>query len=113
MDTAVLVVDDDVDLHLTLIETLEAFGYRVLSAFNGLEAMELLSHLDEKPGLIVLDWMMPMMNGEQTLCALKSDEKLAMIPVVVLSAHCRWRVPRVEAVLSKPIGLEELRATIE
>src|SRR5438034_8836711 len=98
MSSIVLVVEDDVELQLDLIEALESFGHRAMSAFNGFEALDLLNKTSELPSLIVLDWRMPMMDGAQTLAALKSDDRLAKIPVVVISGCCKGRVPYADVV---------------
>ncbi len=80
----VLVVDDDEDIRQSIMEILVDEGYDVRAASNGLETMAMLKTL--RPGLILLDWMMPGLDGAGVLQALKADPELAEIPVVILSA---------------------------
>ncbi len=84
----VLIVDDDVDLRESFDMVFRLEDYDVLSAKDGAEAMEILGKLSEKdlPDLILLDYQMPRMDGV-TFSQLKArNEKLATIPVVLLSA---------------------------
>ena len=112
----VLVVEDDVDIQEALAQILENEGYQVTSADNGLNAM---THLRSSgpPCLILLDLMMPIMDGWQFRSEQKKDPKLAMIPIVVLSAH--GSVPQHAAALEaamylkKPIDLELLLETVK
>jgi two-component system, OmpR family, alkaline phosphatase synthesis response regulator PhoP len=80
----VLVVDDEPDVLLLCRVNLEFEGYDVIEANDGAEAMEKVR--SERPDVILLDVMMPKMDGWQVLSALKSDEDLATIPVVMLTA---------------------------
>jgi CheY-like chemotaxis protein len=84
MANVILVVDDNADLCRTLSRLLRHMGFMADCAFSGPEA---LSHLREnKPDLILLDYMMPEMNGLQVLSQVKSDAATAQIPVVMLTA---------------------------
>ena len=84
MSNAILVVDDNADVCRTLGRLLCHMGFAVDCAFSGPEA---LSHLREnKPDLILLDYMMPDMNGLEVLSQVKSHEQTAAIPVVMLTA---------------------------
>jgi CheY-like chemotaxis protein len=84
MANAILVVDDNADLCRTLSRLLRHMGFSAECAFSGPEA---LSHLrDHKPSLILLDYMMPEMNGLEVLTKVKSDSATAAIPVVMLTA---------------------------
>ncbi len=111
-DKTVLVVDDDFDLRQTLREILEDEGYAVDTAPNGKEALELL-HRSNPPRVVVLDLMMPVMDGWQLLDALKQDDSLADIPVVVISAAKAVRAPGMHDFLSKPIDYYKLVTTLE
>lgn len=107
----ILVVDDDVDIRETLADLLREEGYRVLSACNGLDAMQLLQKC-EHPSMIILDMMMPVMDGAEFREAQLDSPALADIPVVVFSAHgdVRELTDRLHpaGVLRKPLRLEEL-----
>lgn len=80
----ILVVDDEPDIVETLKFRLESKGYEVITAFDGLEALE--KARKGKPDLIILDIMLPKMDGYQVCRLLKFDEKYSSIPVVMLTA---------------------------
>jgi CheY-like chemotaxis protein len=82
---SVLVVEDNVDIRETIVQVLEVEGYPVSSAANGAEAVELLKTMP-KPCLILLDLMMPIMDGWQFLEKQKEDTVFASLPVVLISA---------------------------
>lgn len=83
---AILVIDDDVDVRETLSDLLVDEGYRVTGVNNGREALDYLKEAT-RPSLILLDMMMPEMDGWQFRLELQKDPSLARIPVVILSAH--------------------------
>ena len=80
----VLVVDDEADVLLLCRVNLEFEGYEVLEASDGEEAMRKV--VSERPDVVLLDVMMPRMDGWQVLAALKADPQTAEIPVVMLTA---------------------------
>lgn len=105
---SVLVVDDDPDVREGLQLFLEREGYAVSTAEDGQEALEMLAR--SRPGLILLDLMMPVMSGFDFLQARAQREELAAIPVVVISAW-GWvaaDLQGVAAVISKPFRPSEL-----
>ena len=81
----ILVVEDDADIRECLQEALEMIGYPSHACCNGREALELLENI-EAPSLILLDLMMPVMNGHEFCEVKKTNPKIADIPVVVVSA---------------------------
>src|SRR2546425_5042545 len=107
----VLVVEDDFDLRDALVPILEYEGHRVVSAANGQEALDRL-HAMPPPSLILLDLMMPVMNGEEFRAVQLRDPTLASIPVVVVSAHpsAEERAARIGAAgcVKKPFEIEDL-----
>ena len=110
----VLVVEDDIDIQQALSRILEAEGYAVARAENGRTA---LAHLEgpDRPCLILLDLMMPVMDGWQFRSELKRDPALASIPVVILSAHTQadpTGTLDAASYLKKPIDLDRLLATV-
>jgi len=109
--TSVLLVEDNFDLQDALVPILEHEGHRVVSASNGREALEKLRVIPP-PSLILLDLMMPVMNGEEFRAAQLRDAALASIPVVVLSAHPRARetAARLGAAgcIEKPVDIDVL-----
>ena len=81
----ILIADDDVILTEMLRFRLEGARHEVLTAADGMEAMHKVS--SEKPDLVVLDSMMPVVSGPEVLGRLKADPKTASIPVVMLTAR--------------------------
>ena len=94
---AVLIVDDEKNIRLTLSRTIEAPDMAVETAVNGEEALAKLQ--EEDFGLVLLDLRMPGMDGMVVLRALRQDEVLSTIPVIVVSAQSY-----LEAVTPSPIG---------
>ncbi|PLS79555.1 MAG: response regulator, partial [Chloroflexi bacterium] len=82
----ILVVDDDSGIREALTDILEDEGYAVRSACDGQAALDLLRQQAEPPALVLLDLMMPRMNGWQFRSEQRRDPALANIPVVVISA---------------------------
>lgn len=80
----VLVVDDEFGVAEVIAAILEDEGYRVITAVNGKQG--LARAVESKPDMILLDVMMPIMNGPSMLRALKADPVLAAIPVVMMSS---------------------------
>src|SRR5262245_10967205 len=85
MHKSVLIIEDDVSIRATMREALELLGYEAQVAQNGREALEILSK-DYRPCLILLDLMMPVMDGWEFRRAQEQDPRLKDIPVIVVSA---------------------------
>ena len=81
----ILIVDDEKDLVDILKARLEIEGYEILAAYDGQEGLEKAQ--EEKPDLILLDVMMPKMNGYQVCRLLKYDEEFQNIPVIIITAR--------------------------
>jgi CheY-like chemotaxis protein len=116
MPFTILLVEDDFDVREALAETLREEGYDVDCANDGLEALAYLRG-GGKPGLILLDLMMPRMSGSDFRMAQSKDPALAHFPVVLLSADGRMREKAVTlgaaGAIRKPIDLPELIEVIE
>jgi CheY-like chemotaxis protein len=108
--TSVLVVDDDTDIREAVAEVLAGEGYLVLGAGDGAEALKKCRAFH--PSLVLLDLMMPGMNGWEFRAAQKRDPDLAGIPVVVLSALEQRVAIDAEAFVRKPFDLDELLALV-
>jgi len=107
------VVEDDLDLGQTVCEILNMSGYRASHATNGLVALKMLSN-DGLHDLILLDLMMPRMDGWAFREAQLRDKRLKDIPVVVLSAVGEIAKPiKADLVLRKPVEAETLLETVE
>ena len=107
------VVDDDESIRETLQMALELENYSTALAADGAEAWSWLQE-HPSPRLILLDLMMPVMDGWQMFDRLKQDERLARIPVVTITAFGRelgsvGQLP----VLKKPIDLRDLHRAVE
>jgi CheY-like chemotaxis protein len=114
----ILLIEDDVDIRQALAEVLEFEGYRVAQASHGLEALKLLrADASDLPALILLDLMMPVMNGWEFRAEQLKDPQISDIPVIVLTAypsdHRRGSSLDSVAALSKPIDTSLLLHTIE
>jgi CheY-like chemotaxis protein len=111
MEPLILVVDDDRDIRDSLIETLEDHGFRAAGAANGVEALAVLRTSLERPSLILLDLMMPVMDGPEFREEQLKNPSWADIPVVVISAYsdveARARSLAVEYI-RKPLAIRPL-----
>jgi CheY-like chemotaxis protein len=113
----ILVVDDDAALRNTLVEILEEEGYRATAASNGMEALEVLRTSEAPPAVILLDMMMPVMDGWTFRAEQQRDPRLSEIPVVIFSAqgNVKEMASQVSAsaYLRKPLLLKELLDMID
>jgi CheY-like chemotaxis protein len=105
----VLIVEDDPDLREMMAQLLALEGLRACTAVNGRDALDYLRR-NQKPNVILLDLMMPVMDGWEFRRQQQTDARLADIPVVVLSAfdHARTDEVGATAVLKKPLDFEHL-----
>jgi DNA-binding response OmpR family regulator len=110
----VLIVDDDADIVMMLVQVLQDEGYAVRAAV-GEEALALAA--DDQPDVILLDIMMPGMDGVEVCRRLRANPKSARAPVIAMSASHRLRERAsqmdVDGLLAKPFDLDELLANIE
>jgi len=113
----ILIVDDDAGIRQIVTVFLEYKGYSAVSVANGAEALDYLQHSYSRPQLIVLDLMMPVMDGGAFRHHQQQNPELAAIPVVVLSAAAdiQEQAPtlRAAAYLPKPIDFDTLLALVE
>ena len=112
----VLLVEDDLDIAEAILDVLMDEGYEVAHATNGREALDLLLSQPE-PAVILLDLMMPEMDGPQFRALQLSDARLSKIPVVVISAD-RMIAEKARALgawgfVVKPLKPEQLVSVIE
>jgi CheY-like chemotaxis protein len=113
--TTVLVVDDHDDIRTLVAEVLEDEGYEVVSASNGQQALSYLRTCKQLPTLILLDLMMPVMDGWRFLAEQKRSPSLRDVPVVILSAHLHSHSLsdlQPAAFLPKPFGSAALLALV-
>jgi CheY-like chemotaxis protein len=107
----ILLVEDDPDVGEAVAESLADVGYRVVRAANGAEALRALEN-GTRPALILLDLMMPVMDGWQFREEQRKNPAIADIPVVALSAHGDLRSVSAVAHLRKPVALDTLYDTV-
>ncbi|MGZ3650644.1 MAG: response regulator [Bdellovibrionota bacterium] len=111
----VVLVEDDEAIRAAFTEVLESEGFNILAFRNGREALEKLEDRPE-PCLILLDWMMPVMNGEQFLEARSHSEVSALknSTVVVISAMAQLarRFPGVAELVNKPVDIDGLISVV-
>jgi CheY-like chemotaxis protein len=101
----VLVVDDEPDMRYLLRVTLEEGGYGVVEAAHG--AAALVQVRRSLPQLVVTDWMMPRMNGNELIERLRADESTKAIPIVIVSST-RSGQAKADAMLPKPFDAGQL-----
>ena len=111
----ILIVDDDPDIRDALGECLRFEGYGVHAAADGRDALDRLE-FGLKPDVILLDLMMPVLNGFDVLKALKARQDWKSIPVVIVSANRGYEAADLEGaadILRKPVNVERLLAVVE
>lgn len=110
----ILIVDDDADIRESLADVLELEGFSVVCAANGREALDYLAR-SEPPCMILLDLMMPIMDGWQFLVEQRRDPSIARIPVVVISAATpeQTKTVVVERIVRKPLRLEDVLDSVQ
>src|SRR5215510_9182926 len=108
----ILLIEDESDIRAILKDVLELEGYLVYTASNGKEGMETLLEMPT-PCLILLDLMMPVMNGWEFADALEADRVYADIPIVILSAFSdpEKRI-RAKGSIKKPVDVDVLFALV-
>jgi two-component system, OmpR family, alkaline phosphatase synthesis response regulator PhoP len=118
----ILLVDDDPDFVEAVRVIVESGGYEVRVAYDGQEGLDAVA--EEKPDLIVLDVMMPVMNGHAACARLKADKTTASIPIILLTAvadrvttstytHRDMLESEAEDYMPKPVEPAELLALIK
>lgn len=114
---SVMVVDDDQAIREVMEELFEDEGYDVITAANGMEALNVLRTNSKYPGVILLDLNMPIMTGWEFRNVQKQDPKIASIPVVVFSADRGLLNSSNQldaaAYLAKPLDIVTLLNTVE
>lgn len=111
MNKQILIVEDDPDAAQSVADVLESEGYRTVLASNGLEALDHLNN-GTRPDLILLDMMMPVMDGWTFRAEQLKTERLAAIPVVAMTAdgNARAKAAAMSAAssVSKPLSVDSL-----
>lgn len=109
----VLVVDDDEDIRVSLREIFESSGFLVESAPHGSAALQVMKSVRPRPSLVLLDLMMPEMDGWAFREAQKADPNLSDIPVVAITAAGRDPKPIDAELLLKPFDMDTLLRVVQ
>lgn len=109
----ILLVDDDDDFRSSVVMILEAEGWEVKEARDGSEGLRAIR--DWKPPVVMLDWRMPIMDGEGVLKSLKEETDRPLVILVTASAHVTdlARRHRVPFYVGKPFEVEHLLAVLD
>jgi two-component system response regulator VicR len=114
----VVCIEDEPDMIDLVRLILERKGFQVIGAEGGVEGLETIRK--EKPDLILLDLMMPDMDGWEVYQQVKADEELSAIPVVVVTAKAQsidkvlgLHIAKVDDYITKPFGPDELLESVE
>lgn len=108
MGSSILVVEDDADIRESVCDLLDEEGYSVVVARHGQDALNVLDRISPLPSLLLVDLLMPVMDGIEFLQRLQQDPRLAPIPVLVFSASSTVQPPPGIPVLRKPLSLDAL-----
>lgn len=112
MQKTILIIEDDNEIRQTMVDVLEDEGFQVLSAENGLEGLKILNQYETAPCLIIVDWMMPILDGDGFRQEQLKSEKFAAVPTVLFSANGQISQKAIgagyEEFIRKPIDLERL-----
>lgn len=111
MPRKILIVDDEMHLARILQFTLEHAGYEAITAFDGREALDALDR--DKPDLVILDLMLPIVDGYKICNIMKNDKRLSDTPVIILSARDFGREEldeplNADLLMEKPFNTEHL-----
>jgi signal transduction histidine kinase len=113
----ILLVDDNLTILNTLSDYLEAKGYQVIMALDGVQAIE--KAIEENPDIILMDMQMPHLDGLEATRRIRADAQIAATPIIALTALAmpgdreRCLEAGVNDYLSKPVSFKKLRAAIE
>jgi DNA-binding response OmpR family regulator len=113
----ILCIEDEAEMIALTRLVLEREGFEVLGAVGGKQGLEIMHR--EKPDLVLLDLMMPDMDGWEVYRQMKVDETLAAIPVIIVTARAQnidkvlgLQVAKVDDYITKPFGPKELLASV-
>ncbi len=112
----ILIIEDDEDLHLLYRLYLKGESYKIFEAWNGKEGLEQIER--ERPDLIILDMIMPVMDGEEFIQKFRFEKKNFDIPIIIASVNDKIPAPflekgKIQSVLKKPFPIETLLKEIK
>jgi CheY-like chemotaxis protein len=109
----ILLVEDDPDVRTAVLEVLAEEEFNAVAVRNGVEAIRYLHYVPRLPDLILLDLMMPVMDGWEFKKRFDKEPRWADIPIVIYSANTRAKPIAATVVLAKPVSIKQLMTTIE
>jgi CheY-like chemotaxis protein len=109
----ILVAEDDIGLRDIVVEILQASGYEVVPADDGQQAIDYLTAAEERPAAVLLDLMMPVVNGWDCVRVMRADDRLCWIPIVIMSEAEEGVAAGADMFLRKPFRVDELLETID
>jgi CheY-like chemotaxis protein len=109
----VLVVEDDADVRFVIADILRGKGHSVREAEHGQRALDVLLIERWRPDVIILDIVMPVMDGITFLARKRRARNLRTIPVIIISGTARGPIDGASCVLPKPVDQEDLRRAVE
>lgn len=113
MNRTILVIEDDHDTRVAIRQALENTGHRIFSATNGSEGLRLLRKLDNLD-LIVVDMIMPIMNGEEFIKAKENDQQFSHVPLLVITSFKeKLELIGNNPFLMKPLDLDLLISKVD
>lgn len=110
----ILVVDDERTIVETIVELLTWDGHSVIAASNGVRALEMMA--SKRPDIVLLDFMMPLKDGIETLREIRRLDEMSSVPVIFMTAapmSIPSNAPPYELLLVKPFSVEVLREAIQ
>lgn len=110
--STILVVEDEAESRDSLRELFELEGYRVETAVNGREALDILTSRGEQICIVLLDLFMPVMDGWQVVDQLRADGRLASTKVVIITSAAH-RAPAGLPVFEKPLDLDKVMTAVD
>lgn len=117
MNKKILIIEDDKDILETLQELLESQGYLIALAENGLDALKVLRDSLQLPDLILLDYMMPEMDGASFRVEQIKDRRISEIPVLLMTADAHPDLKRAQIgardFVKKPLDIDKFLASVE
>jgi CheY-like chemotaxis protein len=115
MSLQALIIEDDVALRVIYETVLLSMGFEVLHAEDGAEAIALLDHV--QPAIILLDMLLPKVDGSQVLAYIRADPYLHHVPVVIVTAHNRFRpvlqLTTNNRFLTKPVRPHDIQQAVQ
>ena len=117
MSKVILVIEDDIDIRESITELLETEDYVVHSAENGQAGLDILNSMDPLPSAILVDVMMPVMDGYLFCMEKLKIEKFKQVPVIIMSADSnlaeKHKNAGADGYIKKPLDIFKLLETLE